>query len=225
MVKLSTLGAAFAVVALMFTNSGAAVASEQSDLVDRAARTVEHMKVDPAFERARSMMKDAKAVLVFPSLIRGGFIFGAEGGNGVMMGNNGGMWSDPVFFSMGSASFGLQAGLEATEVVMLIMSDRALEALTRAEFKIGADAGITLVSLSAGAGAATPPNLSGDIIVWTSGRGLYGGLTLNGSIVKARDDWNTAFYGRPVQVSEVLSNRVRAPAGENPIRRQLSALN
>ena len=116
MAKLSTLGAAFAVVALMFTNSGAAVASEQSDLVDRAARTVEHMKVDPAFERARSMMKDAKAVLVFPSLIRGGFIFGAEGGNGVMMGNNGGMWSDPVFFSMGSASFGLQAGLGGTEV-------------------------------------------------------------------------------------------------------------
>ena len=221
--KISTLGAAFAFAALMFSNSGAAVASEQTDLVGRASTTIEHMKVDPAFERARSMMKDAKAVLVIPSLIKGGFIFGAEGGNGVMMANNNGMWSDPVFYTMGSASFGLQAGLERVEVVMLIMSERALEAVTRSEFKIGADAGLTLVSLSAGAGAATPPNLSGDIIVWTSGRGLYGGLTLNGSVIKARDEWNTAFYGRPVQVSEVLANRVRAP-GPNPIRQQLAQM-
>ena len=223
MTKISTLGAAFAFAALIFTNSGAAVASEQTDLLDRSARTIEHMKVDPAFERARSMMKDAKAVVVFPSLIKGGFIFGAEGGNGVMMGNNAGMWSDPVFYTMGSASFGLQAGLEQTEVVMLVMSDRALQALTRAEFKFGADAGLTLVSLSAGAGAATSPNLTGDIIIWTSGRGLYGGLTLNGSVVKARDEWNTAFYGRPAPVGDILASRVRAP-GPNPMRQQLSAL-
>jgi lipid-binding SYLF domain-containing protein len=221
--KISTLGAAFAFVALMFSNTGTALASQQTDLLDRSARTIEHMKVDPAFERARGMMKDARAVLVFPSLVKGGFIFGAEGGNGVMMANNGGVWSDPVFYTMGSASFGLQAGLEQTEVVMLIMSDRALQALTRAEFKFGADAGLTLVSLSAGAGAATSPNLSGDIIIWTSGRGLYGGLTLNGSVVKARDEWNTAYYGQPVPVGDILADRVRAP-GLNPIRQQLALL-
>ena len=222
--KLSTLGAAFAFAALLFTNPAQSAPAEQTDLLNRAAQTVEHMKVDPAFERARSMMKDAKGVLVFPSLVRGGFIFGAEGGNGVMMANNGGTWSEPAFYTMGSASFGLQAGLEQTEVVMLIMSDRALEALTRAEFKFGAGASLTLVDLSAGASANTAPNLSGDIIVWTSGRGLYGGLTLNGSVVKARDEWNTAYYGRPVQVSEILANRVMGP-GPNPIRQQLAALN
>ncbi len=129
------------------------MASEQTELLDRASRTIEHMKVDPAFERARHMMKDAKAVLVIPGLVRGGFIFGAEGGNGVLMGKNGAGWSEPAFYTMGSASFGLQAGLEQTEVVMLIMSDRALEALTRAEFKFGAGASLTLVDLSAGASA------------------------------------------------------------------------
>lgn len=219
---LTTLGAAFAMAALFFTNTGA-MASEQTELLDRSSRTIEHMKSDPAFERARSMMKDAKGVLVIPSLVRGGFVFGAEGGSGVLMGKNGNAWSEPVFYTMGSASFGLQAGLEQTEVVMLIMSDRALEALTSAEFKFGAGASLTLVDLSAGASANTAPNLTGDIIIWTSGKGLYGGLTLNGSVVKARDDWNTAFYGKPVGVNEILANRVRAP-GANPIRQQLSSL-
>ena len=219
---LTTLGAAFAMAALLFTNTGA-MASEQTELLDRSSRTIEHMKSDPAFERARSMMKDAKGVLVIPSLVRGGFVFGAEGGSGVLMGKNGAAWSEPAFYTMGSASFGLQAGLEQTEVVMLIMSDRALEALTSAEFKFGAGASLTLVDLSAGASANTAPNLTGDIIIWTSGKGLYGGLTLNGSVVKARDDWNTAFYGKPVGVNEILASRVRAP-GANPIRQQLSAL-
>src|SRR6185503_6537523 len=115
------------------------------------------------FEKAHDMAKNARAILVVPRLVKGGFIFGAEGGSGVLMKKNGNTWSSPAFYTMGSASFGLQAGLEQAEIVMLIMSDRALEAITRSEFKIGAGAGITVVSLSAGAEGATSPNLSGDI--------------------------------------------------------------
>jgi len=215
-------GAALALAALLFNTSGAS-ASEQTNILDQAAATIGHMKSDPAFDKARGMMANAKGVLVIPRLIKGGFIFGAEGGSGVLMKKNGNTWSSPAFYTMGSASFGLQAGLEQAEIVMLIMSDRALEAITRSEFKIGAGAGITVVSLSAGAEGATSPNLSGDIIVWTSGKGLYGGLTLNGSVVKAREDWNNTFYGRPVQLSDILNDRVTVPS-PNPIRQQLSAL-
>ena len=222
--KLAMFGAALAFAALLFNTPGAsAAASEQMETLNRAAITIDHMKSDPAFERARTMMKDAKAVLVVPRLVKGGFIFGAEGGNGVLMKKNGAGWSSPAFYTLGSASFGLQAGLEQAEVVMLIMSDRALDAVTRSEFKIGAGLGLTMVNLSAGAEAATPPNLSGDIIIWTSAKGLYGGLTLNGSIVKPRDDWNTAFYGRRVQVSDILADRVRSPVG-NPIGQHLASL-
>jgi lipid-binding SYLF domain-containing protein len=222
--KLAMFGAALAFAALLFNTPGAsAAASEQMETLNRAAITIDHMKSDPAFEKARTMMKDAKAVLVVPRLVKGGFIFGAEGGNGVLMKKNGAGWSSPAFYTLGSASFGLQAGLEQAEVVMLIMSDRALDAVTRSEFKIGAGLGLTMVNLSAGAEAATPPNLSGDIIIWTSAKGLYGGLTLNGSIVKPRDDWNTAFYGRRVQVSDILADRVRSPIG-NPIGQHLASL-
>ena len=222
--KISTFGAAFTFAALLFTSPSIAApsAAEPTALLDRAARTIEHMKVDPGFGPAQSTLSQAKAMLVIPSLVKGGFIFGAEGGSGVLMSHNAGTWSDPAFYTMGSASFGLQAGLEQTEVVMLIMSDRALQSVTRGQFKFGADAGLTVVSLSAGAGAATPANLSGDILIWTSGKGLYGGLTLNGSVINSRDDWNTAFYGKPVTVADILAGRVKS-TGPNPIRQQLAA--
>jgi lipid-binding SYLF domain-containing protein len=223
--KLSTVGVALAFAALLFTNPSVAAPSgaEQTNLLTRAATTIEHMKVDPGFGPAQSRLSEAKALFVLPSLVKGGFIFGAEGGNGVLMANNNGTWSDPAFYTMGSASFGLQAGLEQTEVVMLIMSDRALQSITRGQFKFGADAGLTVVSLSAGVGAATPANLSGDILIWTSGKGLYGGLTLNGSVINSRDEWNTAFYGRPVAVADILSGRVKS-SGPNPVRQQLAGL-
>src|SRR6185503_11062560 len=141
--KFAMLGAALALAALVFNTSGAS-ASEQTELLDRATATVGHMKQDPAFEKAHDMAKNARAILVVPRLVKGGFIFGAEGGNGVLMKKNGNAWSSPAFYTLGSASFGLQAGLEQAEIVMLIMSDRALDAITKSEFKIGAGLGLTL---------------------------------------------------------------------------------
>ena len=226
-----SLSAAFTFVALLLMGCAAAgggnpntaaADSERMALLDRATRTIQNMKSDPAFERARDMVDNAKAVLVVPSLLRGGFIFGAEGGNGVLLSRTNGTWSGPAFYTLASASFGLQAGLEQAEIVMLIMSDRALEAVTRSQFTLGAGAGLTVASLSAGAEAATAPNLSGDIIIWTSGRGLYGGLTLEGSVINPREEWNEAFYGRPVTVADIIANRVSSPA--HPIRQQLAAL-
>jgi len=211
-------GAALALAALLFNTSGAS-ASEQSNLLDQAAATVGHMKSDPAFGPARNMVANAKGILVIPKLVKGGFIFGAEGGSGVLMKKNGNTWSAPAFYTMGSASFGFQAGLQQAEIVMLLMSDRALDQVTRSEFKLGAGAGITMVSLGGGAAA----NLAADIIVWTSGKGLYGGLTLEGSVIKGRDDWNRAYYGKPVPVNDIIADKVTPPSA-NPAAQQLAQL-
>jgi len=213
------LGTALAVAALFLLGNSAAFAApspEENQLIDRAAVTVQQMRQDPAFDRARAQLRSAKGVLVVPALVKGGFIFGAEGGNGVLMQRNADGWSPP--------SFGLQAGLEQAEVVMLVMSDKALDAIKRSEFKLGAGGGITVVTLSAGAEVGvTAPNVTADIIVWQSGTGVYGGITLNGSVIKARDEWNTAFYGRRVDVSDILGARVRNPEADR-LRQQLATL-
>jgi lipid-binding SYLF domain-containing protein len=223
--RVFAVGAALAFAALLFTNPASAGATdERGDLLTRAAATIQKAKVDPIFANARSRLDQAKAVLIVPALTRGGFIFGAEGGNGVLLARTpDGMWSDPVFVTLASASFGLQAGIDSSEVVMMIMSDQALSAITRSGFKFGAGAGLTMVTLGASAGAATPGNLAGDIILWAASRGgLYGGLTLDGSVVNIRDDWNQSFYGRRVDAGDILAGRVRS-SGPNPVGQQLAA--
>jgi lipid-binding SYLF domain-containing protein len=185
----------------------AAFASDQTEVLDHANRTVDHLKSDPAFKVAADMLGKAKAVLIVPRLVKGGFIFGAEGGDGVLLKRVGKSWSSPAFYSLASASFGLQIGLEQAELVFIIMTDRALRGIERSEFKLGAGAGITVVTLSSGAEGATSGQ-GGDIVVWASGTGAYGGLTFNGSVVKPRNDWNADFYGKDVSIMGVLTNKV-----------------
>src|SRR5262245_35830634 len=222
--RVFALGPALAFASLLFTNPAAPAADERGDLLQRSAATIQKAKVDPIFANARSNLDQAKAVIVVPSLVRGGFIFGAEGGNGVLLGRTPeGMWSDPVFVSLASASFGLQAGLDSSELVIMIMSDQALQAVTRSGFKFGASGGLTMVTLGATAGAATPGNLAGDIIIWAASRGgLYGGIKLDGSVINIRDDWNQSFYGRRVDAGDILAGRVRS-SGPNPVGQQLAA--
>jgi lipid-binding SYLF domain-containing protein len=185
----------------------AALASDQSDLIAHANRTVDHLRSDPAFSQAARMIHSARAVLIVPRLVKGGFIFGAEGGDGVLLKRNGRSWSQPAFFTLGSASFGLQIGIEQAELVFIIMSDRALSGIVHGETKLGAGAGLTVVTLSSGAEGATTTH-GGDIVVWASGTGAYGGLTFNGSVVKPRNDWNADFYGKDVSIMGVLTNKV-----------------
>ena len=182
------LAAAVTLTALAFA-APAQAASDKGELLRDANHAVTDLRHDPAFATARSMLQDAKAIYIVPKLVKGGFIFGAEGGDGVLLHRTSHGWSTPTFYGMGSASFGLQAGLEQAELVFIINSDRALRGIEGGNFKLGANAGLTVVTLSGGAEGATTPR-GGDIVVWTSATGAYGGLTFNGSVIKADDDEN-----------------------------------
>jgi len=150
---------------------------------------VNHLRSDPAFGTARTMLQGAEAVYIVPKLVKGGFIFGAEGGDGVLLKRTGHGWSEPRFYGMGSASFGLQAGAQVAELVFIINSRRALAGIEKGEVKLGAAGGLTVVNLSAGAEGATTTH-GGDIVVWTSGTGAYAGLTFNGTVIKQDKDEN-----------------------------------
>jgi len=166
-----------------------AQADDESDLLRNANQVVNDLRHDPAFGTARTMLQGAEAVYIVPKLVKGGFIFGAEGGEGVLLHRTGKGWSTPRFYNMGSASFGLQIGLEQAKLVFIINSKRALRGIEKGEVKLGAGAGITVVTLSSGAEGATTAH-GGDIVVWTSGTGAYGGLTFNGTVIKQDKDAN-----------------------------------
>ena len=166
-----------------------AQADDKGDLLRHANQTVNHLRSDPAFGTARNMLQGAEAIYIVPRLVKGGFIFGAEGGDGVLLHRTGHGWSTPRFYGMGSASFGLQIGLEQAELVFIINSKRALRGIEKGEIKLGAGAGITVVTLSSAAEGATTTH-GGDMVVWASGTGAYGGLTFNGTIIKQDKELN-----------------------------------
>jgi lipid-binding SYLF domain-containing protein len=217
------LGSAGAVLATaMLAAPGARAQTSQQVTVDGARKVLNDLRHDKAFGNAAQLLRQAKAVFIVPKLLKGGFIFGGEGGNGVLMVQRRGGWSAPAFYAIGAASFGLQAGLQQTEMIMLIMTQKGLEGVLRDNFKIGAQAGISVVTLGSGVEGAIGGASLPDVVVWSSSTGLYGGLTVDGSVIRAEPNQDSAFYGRTVTSREVLFGPVDSPAAA-PLRRELNA--
>jgi len=203
--------ALLAATAALAAPIGAQAQSSQQVTIDGARKVLTDLRHDKAFGNAEQLLRQARGVFIVPRLVKGGFIVGGEGGNGVLMVRNRGRWSAPAFYAIGAASFGLQVGLEQSELIMLIMTQKGLDGVLRDNFKIGAQAGISVVTLGSGVegaiGGASPP----DIVVWSSSTGLYGGLTVDGSVIRARPNLDAAFYGHPVTTRDVLFGSVESP--------------
>ncbi len=220
-----TTYALIAAIALPVAFAPAArAASEAANLVDRARITVQDLKHDKEFGNARELLRHAKGVLIVPSLVKGGFFFGAEGGAGVLLSHNGASWGYPAFYTLASASFGLQIGLEKAELVLIVMTDRALQALMRDEFKIGAGAGLAIVTLGSSVEGATTAAAGADIVVWASASGAYAGVSINGSIVKPRTEWDASYYGRPVSSADIVIKGNVHNGGADVLRRDLATV-
>jgi lipid-binding SYLF domain-containing protein len=214
----SLLGAllALALISSMAPSAQTATAEEAREaqqLVEKAALTFESVLTDPNLAVVRDLLKQARGVLIAPQVLKGAFIVGASGGSGVFLAREEGAkkWSPPAFYTLGGVSFGLQAGGEASEVVLLAMSQRGVSALLSHNFKLGADASIAVGPVGAGAQGATAA-LSADILAFSRSKGLYGGISLDGSVIAVREDWNTAYYGKSVTPADILVRQ----AASNP---------
>jgi lipid-binding SYLF domain-containing protein len=221
MFRLSRLAALALLIAATFAAPMAHAATDQQSLIDRAQITISDVRKDKAFGNAPELMRRARAVLIVPRLYKGGFFVGGEGGDGVLLARTPRGWSEPAFYAIGSASFGLQIGLEQSEVVMFIMSQRALEAVLRNEFKIGANAGLAVVTLGSGVGAATTSAVGADIVIWASSSGAYAGITLDGSIIKPRPEWDRDYYGRALTTRDIIFTREANNPGAAGLRQVL----
>jgi len=191
---------------------------DQQQTVNSALSTLERMKGDANFRDGfQPKLDQARAVVVVPALYKGGFIFGGQYGNGVLLAKmEDGSWSYPAFYTMEGGSFGLQIGLESTAVLFIIMSDKGLHAMLDNQFKFGADTGVTVLIVGAGVGASTTSNLGADIYAYSlTGVGLYGGLSLEGTVLSARESWDAAYYGSNVSSRGiVLDNAASNPRAD-----------
>ena len=203
----------------------ARASTDAQNLVDQSRVTLDDVKKDKEFGNAPDLLHRAKAVMIVPALFKGGFFVGGEGGTGVVMTRGtGDHWSYPAFYTLVSASFGLQIGAEQSELVLIALTDRARQAFLQDEFMIGAEAGLAVVTLGASAEAASTSNLKADIVVWTSSSGAYAGLTLNGSVIKPRQRYNEEYYGRAIGPAEIESGASISNHGADRLRHALGSI-
>jgi lipid-binding SYLF domain-containing protein len=160
-------------------------------------------------EGFRNLVGKAKGVFIAPQVLRGAFVVGASGGSGVFLVRDSrtGGFSGPAFYTIGEVSFGFQIGGEASEVIFLAMTDRGVSALMKDSVKLGGDVGIAVGPIGAGVDASTA-NLSVDVLSFSRSKGLYGGVSLEGSYVKVREGWNSAYYGLNVTPTDILITKV-----------------
>ncbi|MEK0083646.1 lipid-binding SYLF domain-containing protein [Benzoatithermus flavus] len=198
---------------------------KQQLIVDKARIVVESFLNDPQFAKMRVYVQNAYGVLVIPDLLKGGFFIGVEHGTGVLLGRDpqSGAWSQPAFFEIWGGSFGLQFGGQSSDAIFTIMNQGAIQKLLSARFQLGADASVAVGELGAGVGAGTTVQFGEDVYAFARNMGVYGGLALDGTYAKPRNDLNQAYYGQPLTAEQIVRQRI-APAvpGTEGLRQALS---
>ena len=189
---------------------------EQQALVDKARITFQAFIGDKNMTWLQENLYQAKALLIIPSLLKGGFILGGSGGSGVLIARdeNTGEWSQPAFYTIGSVTFGFQIGGEAAEVIMMVRTQKALDTMYASSFKLGADASIAAGPVGGGAKS----NVVADILSFARSKGAYAGVSLEGAVIKTRDSWNEGYYGKPVRPVDILVKRSVTNPGSAELR-------
>jgi lipid-binding SYLF domain-containing protein len=200
---------AAALVALFALPVVAAAAQPQRDaeaVVSAARRTLGRFQADPEMSWFRDHVGAAVAVLIVPKRIRAGLIFGGSGGVGVLLARDAssGEWGQPVFYNLGGASVGLQAGGERSEVVLLLQSQAALDSFLSPKLQLGAEAAVAAGPVGAGTGE----NATAEILTFVRSKGLYAGATLDGTAIRPATDRNAAYYGATVTPADILVRRI-----------------
>ena len=192
------LGIAFNVSA---ASDDADEAAKAQVIVDGAVKTLDNFWNDRTQTLYRENVAKAHALFIVPRLGKGGFIFGGSGGRGVVVARDRetGNWSQPAFYTVGSASIGLLIGAQESEVIYLMMSEASMHALLGTKIQVGGDSSVATGPVGVGIQAATT-----DVLSFSRGKGLYGGLSGEATVIQPDLDRNTAYYGKVVSSTEIL---------------------
>jgi lipid-binding SYLF domain-containing protein len=145
-------------------------------------------------------------------MVKGGFVFGAEGGRGVATCRTANGWSAPAFFSVEGGSWGLQIGVEGIDLVMIFQNQKGMDDLLKSKFKVGADASAAAGPVGRHASADTDWKMNTEILTYSRAKGVFAGLTLNGAVVHPDNDSMNAVYGPNATYRSVLMGKVPPPA-------------
>jgi lipid-binding SYLF domain-containing protein len=159
------------------------------------------------------LIERAYGIVVLPQVVKGAVIFGGRGGRGVMaVRNPDGSWSNPVFVTLTGASFGLQFGVQATDLVLVLMSRKSVEGISGGKVTLGADASVAAGPLGRSASANTDASLKAQVLSYSRNEGLFAGVAIEGGVISVDDDANQSAYG----VADIMASQILEGKAGNP---------
>lgn len=220
------LGKAKWAVLVVFSAACAAVtpvsAGDREDalnILDSSVATLNNFLVDPQMAWVRENLPKARGVMIVPKMVKAGFVLGGSGGQGALVARDKetGEWLGPVFYTMGAASIGLQAGLDISETMLLVMTDAGVDALMANTAKLGGDARVAAGPVGGGVAAS-----SADVYGFSRSKGLFAGVSFDGSVVAPSGKLNSALYAQPVTPVDILIRKSVTSADGEPLVRAVT---
>jgi SH3 domain-containing YSC84-like protein 1 len=197
----------FGIVFILFLVSGAwADGSKQRKILRTSQLVLEEIQKSPDQQIPMNLISKAKAIIVFPTMLKAGFFVGARYGKGIasVRAEETGKWGPPAFLFTTGGSFGFQFGAQAIDLILLIMSQRGLEGLLNEQFTLGGDIAISAGPVGRHAEASADVFMQGEIYSYSRSKGLFGGVSLKGTIITSDSDANLTYYGHPYTSEEIL---------------------
>jgi len=203
-------GLATVVALVLLAFSGSTRAQQESDEAKRVREAVTIFgEIMAADDKAipEAILGKAEAIAIFPGTITAGFIVGGQRGRGIISARNAGAWSAPAFLTLTGGSIGLQIGGQAADLILVINDRRGLENLVRNQFTLGADAAVAAGPVGRNAKAATDVQMRAQILSYSRARGVFAGVTINGSTIRQDVDANERFYGNRLETKQIVFER------------------
>src|SRR6202047_4224955 len=186
------------------------------DRLENATKVLHEIMGMPDNGIPEEVLEHAKCVAVVPHMVKGGFIFGGKGGKGVATCRTADGWSAPAFITISGGSWGLQIGVEAVDLVMIIQNEKGMQRLLTSNFQVGADASAAAGPVGRHAEAGTDWKMDTEILTYSRAKGAFAGLTVKGASIRQDNDSRRAIDGRKVTTRALLLGKVPAPSAAQP---------
>jgi lipid-binding SYLF domain-containing protein len=194
---------------------------DATERLENATNVLHEIMAMPDKGVPEEVLEHAKCIAVVPHLVKAGFIFGGKGGKGIATCRTANGWSAPAFITISGGSWGLQIGVEAVDLVMIIQNEKGMQKLLSSNFQIGADASAAAGPVGRHAQAGTDWKLDTEILTYSRAKGAFAGITLEGASIRQDSDSRRAIYGRNVTTRALLLGKVQPPAAAHPFLAEL----
>lgn len=191
----------------LFVQSAAADIQGQQETLNDALSVLNEMMNTPDEHIPKDLISQAQAIIIFPTMVKGGFMFAVRGGKGVasVRSKKTGTWGPPAFLYTTGLSFGLQIGVEAVDLILLVMTQRGMEGLLKDQFTLGGDVAVAAGPVGRHAEAATDILMQGEIYSYSRSKGAFAGISVKGTVITEDKDSNHAYYQEALSAKDILT--------------------